>query len=96
MKHHAPQFEIGWKDEPFRLVQETALDGNRIVQERQKKSESLAEQERKQIAFNPRWAENNQPLTLPCTCRCIQCEAARLDETVVHCGSADCRGKGDR
>lgn len=48
MKHHAQQFEIQIPNEPFQLIQETTLDGQRVQSEREAKAAALKEQESQQ------------------------------------------------
>ena len=49
MKHQAEQFELDWGEpEAFALVQQKALDGDRIAREKQEKEDDLNQAEHKQ------------------------------------------------
>ncbi len=49
MKHKAPQVPIKWdKPEPFALVVETTLDGERLAKEKAKQQQDRKESEAKQ------------------------------------------------
>jgi hypothetical protein len=49
MKKHIPQFELGWKEEPFALIQDQAIDFDRIKREQDASVTAKAEQDRNHL-----------------------------------------------
>jgi hypothetical protein len=49
MKHQAQQFELGWKEEPFALIQEQGTDFDRIKAEQEAIEKARAEQQRNHL-----------------------------------------------
>jgi hypothetical protein len=49
MKHHTQQFELGWKEEPFALIQEQGTDFDRIQREREQVEKDRSEQSRNHL-----------------------------------------------
>lgn len=56
MKHKAQQFELGWSEEAFALVPETATDWQRIQAEQEQIEKDRAEQQRNHLDL---FGENN-------------------------------------
>jgi hypothetical protein len=48
-KHKAPQAELGWKDEPFALIQEQGTDFDRLKREREQAEKDRSEQSRNHL-----------------------------------------------
>jgi hypothetical protein len=48
-KHIAPQFELGWKDEPFALIQEQGIDFDRLQREQDQAEKDRSEQSRNHL-----------------------------------------------
>jgi hypothetical protein len=53
MKHRAPQFDLALPNEPFRLAQETSLDGERLAREKAQRQADKEESARGQMSILP-------------------------------------------
>jgi hypothetical protein len=47
--HNAPQAELGWKEEPFALIQEQGTDFDRLQREREQAEKDRSEQSRNHL-----------------------------------------------